>query len=93
MDEMQSTDLHFRFFKNGKLRHFPSRRQVQLQILALLIDCFETGRRYTEKEVNTCLAAVIDCRDVVFFRRELIDCKLLQRERDCSAYWRPIVNA
>jgi hypothetical protein len=54
-------------------------------VLAELIRHFETGRRYTEMEVNEVITGVYE--DYATLRRELIDYKLLARKSDCSEYW------
>jgi len=86
MTTANESDLTFRFFKNDKLKNFPSNREAQLGVLRILSKRFTAGTSYTEKDVNRILNESIQCRDFAFFRRELIDCGLLVRNRDCSNY-------
>lgn len=55
-------------------------------ILNYLINAFEVGRVYTEKEINAILKRFNE--DVSGLRRDLVDAGLLARERDGSRYWR-----
>ena len=56
-------------------------------ILNYIINAFETGRIYSEKEVNTILKRFN--ADYTGLRRDLVDAGMLERERDGSKYWRP----
>lgn len=51
-----------------------------------LIDHFEFGRDYTEKEVNEILGAVYD--DYAILRRYLVDTGRLDRDSYGHHYWR-----
>lgn len=76
---------------NGLLNAFPTRRRDQLAVLAYLIEKFEHGRSYTEREVNGILKSALSPTndDFVTLRRELFELGELHRERDGSRYWRP----
>jgi hypothetical protein len=56
-------------------------------VLEYLLAAFEPGVYYSEKEVNSILHRFHE--DVSGLRRDLIDAKMLARERDGSKYWRP----
>ena len=56
-------------------------------ILNTIIEQFEVGREYTEKQVNAILTGIYP-EDYVTIRRELIDFGLMDRTGNCSAYWR-----
>jgi hypothetical protein len=76
--------------RDGTIRQIPSSRSQPEKfriILNYLISAFETGRNYTEKEVNIIIQRFND--DVAGLRRDLVDAGLLARERDGSKYWRP----
>jgi hypothetical protein len=75
---------------DGTIRQIPNSRSQPEKfriILNYLFSAFETGRDYTEKEVNVIIKRFND--DVAGLRRDLIDSGLLARERDGSRYWRP----
>jgi hypothetical protein len=75
---------------DGTIRQIPNSRSQPEKfriILNYLISAFETGRNYTEKEVNGIIQRFND--DIAGLRRDLVDGGLLARERDGSRYWRP----
>ncbi len=55
-------------------------------VLEYILAAFEPGVVYTEKEVNSVLRRFNE--DVSGLRRDLIDAKMMSRERDGSKYWR-----
>lgn len=69
-----------------KLRVFSAKEKKKLVALLRIIEQFETGRRYTEPEVNEVLAAIYN--DYVTIRRYLIEYGLMGRTPDGRAYWR-----
>ncbi len=71
---------------NGRLKTIPSQRKKLEAVLQHLIQEFEPGRRYTEKEVNTILKRFHD--DTASLRREMIGYGLMARESSGEAYWR-----
>jgi hypothetical protein len=62
----------------------PGRRKV---ILEYVLQAFEPGKVYKERDVNLLLARFH--KDTASLRRYLIDEGMLARERDGSKYWRP----
>lgn len=75
---------HVRIFFDGpRLRSIPAKRKARVSVLLELLRRFETGRRYTEGEVNAILRTAHD--DVAFLRRELVDYRYLAREG--GTYW------
>ena len=72
----------------GRLTRWPHKHSVQRLAMWVLWTRFDTGRRYTEREVNELLKAWTIYGDHVTPRRELINMGLLARESDCSAYWK-----
>jgi len=76
--------------RDGSIRRIPNTR-TQMEKFVLLMDylaaAFETGRTYTEREVNEVLKHFHI--DVAGLRRDLVDMGRLKRERDGSKYWRP----
>ncbi|HNB50534.1 MAG TPA: metalloregulator ArsR/SmtB family transcription factor [Anaerolineales bacterium] len=71
---------------DGRLKIIPAQRKKLAAILRHVVQTFEPGVRYTEKQVNELLTRFHD--DTASLRRELIGFKLLARESDGSAYWR-----
>lgn len=74
--------------EEGLLTQYPARRAKQLVALEYLASKFETGRRYTEQEVNELLNHWHTFRDWAMLRRDLFDSGLINRDKDGSAYWR-----
>lgn len=72
-----------RFYRNGRLTGFPTGDARKLIILENLAARFESGRVYTEREVNDVLKAVFD--DYTTLRRALVDYRFMNRER--GVYW------
>lgn len=74
---------------DGTIRQMPNSRTQTAKfrtVLDYILAAFEPGAVYTEKEVNTILRRFNE--DVSGLRRDLIDAKMLARERDGSKYWR-----
>jgi hypothetical protein len=75
---------------DGSIRQIPNSRSQAAKfriILEYVLTAFETGRSYTEREVNAILAGFNE--DTAGVRRDLVDAGMLERERDGSRYWRP----
>lgn len=72
------------FLVEGRLRAIPSKRDKQLVVLDYVVQVFEPGVRYPEKEVNVALRAFHD--DHAALRRYLVDEGMLSREN--NLYWR-----
>jgi hypothetical protein len=69
----------------GPLVRFPKKEKKKIAILTHIAAKFESGRRYTEREVNEILMALF--HDHVTLRRYLIEYGFMDRERDGSQYW------
>jgi hypothetical protein len=75
---------------DGSIRQIPNSRSQAAKfriILEYVLAAFETGKSYTEREVNAILAGFNE--DTAGLRRDLVDAGMLERERDGSRYWRP----
>jgi len=72
------------FIVEGKLVKIPGSRKKREVILNWLVQQFEQGRQYPEKEVNAILRNFHE--DVATLRREMIGYHLLARES--QVYWR-----
>ena len=69
-----------------KLRVFSAKEKRKVVALTKIVEQFEPGRTYTEKEVNGILRDIFD--DYVTLRRYLIEYGFLERTRECRTYWR-----
>ena len=67
------------FFEYGKLKSIPSQRKKELIVLEEIAKAFETGRDYTEREVNIIIADYND--DFCTIRRDMISEGILTRNK------------
>ncbi len=72
------------YMENGRLKSIPHQWKKRGVILRYLVNQFEWDRRYSEREVNEIISRTHD--DYATLRRELIDNRLMARERE--VYWR-----
>ncbi|MFN8221009.1 MAG: DUF2087 domain-containing protein [Fimbriimonadales bacterium] len=87
-EELPSTYLD----AEGRLHTWPSKRnKARLQEIALrwLAQAFESGRDYSEAEVNKILNERHTFGDAALLRREMFERGILLRTRDCRRYWKP----
>jgi predicted transcriptional regulator len=70
---------------DGRVRQFPAQQKKFEAILRYVIQAFEPGKRYSEKEVNEILKNYSD--DTATLRRGFIEYKYMQRETGGSQYW------
>lgn len=77
---------------DGTLRQIPQEGRKLLVILNYMVDAFEFGAIYPEKEVNSIIRRFHV--DTASLRRALIDHGYLARESDGTKYWRvnPVVE-
>lgn len=66
------------FFEYGKLKSIPSQRKKEKIVLEEIAKSFETGRDYTEREINIIIADFND--DFCTIRRDMISEGILERE-------------
>jgi hypothetical protein len=76
------------FDEHGRLSRWPYKFAVQRLAMWGLWLRFDSGRTYTEREVNDILKAWTIYGDHVTPRRELVEMGLLGRKDDCSSYWK-----
>jgi DNA-binding HxlR family transcriptional regulator len=67
------------FFDGSRLRQIPAARKKRVIVLRRLLDSFQPGIPYSEREVNDILRAAHD--DVATLRRELVDYGFMVRDR------------
>ncbi len=72
----------------GRIKIWPSKINMKNEVLTYLADKFESGRIYSEKEVNRTINAWHTFNDYFLLRRGLIDAKLLSRTINGSSYWK-----
>ena len=78
--------LHDYLLPDGHLKTIPSQRKKLLVVLRHIVQDFEPGRHYSEKEVNGTLSRYH--ADTASLRRELISARLMDREAGGRDYWR-----
>ena len=76
--------------RDGSLKTLPSQRKKLEAILRYVVQAFDVGKRYSEKQVNDILASYHD--DSATLRRELVGFGLMQREGGGGEYWRVAKN-
>lgn len=67
------------FFDGPRLRQIPASRKKRVVVLRHLLQLFQPGRDYPEREVNDLLRTAHD--DVASLRRELVDYGFMTRDR------------
>jgi biotin operon repressor len=72
------------FIKRGRLVQFPAQLKKRQVVLERILQEFEPGRKYTEREVNLVLLEFNE--DVASLRRGMIEYRYMQREK--GVYWR-----
>ena len=70
--------------QDGRLSAIPVQRKKRLAVLRWLVEDFQPGRRYPERDVNRIISRRHS--DFASLRRFLVDEELMQRRR--SIYWR-----
>jgi predicted transcriptional regulator len=71
---------------DGRIRAFPVQWKKQVAILRHVVQAFEPGRRYAEKDLNATLKRF--SADTARLRRSLVEAGLMAREGGGGAYWR-----
>lgn len=77
-DEIYRKKVIDSFFEYGKLKSIPSQRKKEKIVLEEIAKSFETGREYTEREINIIIADFND--DFCTIRRDMISEGILARE-------------
>lgn len=68
-----------------KLKLFSAKEKKKIVTLQKILEQFEKGKIYTEKEVNQILKNIYE--DFPTIRRYLIEYGFMERSRDCRDYW------
>lgn len=83
------SDNILRFLDNeGRIKIWPSKKELKFEILKYLASKFEFGRFYREQEVNNIIKSWHTFNDYFLLRRGLIDCWFLSRTKNGAKYWR-----
>ena len=80
----EETDVLRRFFEGDRLKEIPAQRSKRLVILERLVQEFEPGVRYPERQVNFTLQMILP--DYAALRRYMVDEGLMTRAD--GVYWR-----
>ena len=88
MHRGKNTDIAVFLDGEGKIRQLPAPVRTKRPVLAYLAGKFETGRLYSEKEINARIDAWHTFGDYFILRRLLVDYGFMARKADGSAYWR-----
>jgi predicted transcriptional regulator len=70
----------------GRITSFPAQEKKYLVLLRYVVQAFEPGVRYTEKQVNEILSHYN--ADTAMLRRSLVEYRFMDREAGGRAYWR-----
>jgi predicted transcriptional regulator len=71
---------------DGRLKSFPAQQKKYDAILRYVVQAFEPGVRYTEKQVNEILSRFNE--DTARLRRNLVEVHLMDRQGGGGEYWR-----
>jgi predicted transcriptional regulator len=71
---------------DGRLKDFPAQQKKMEAILRYVVQAFQPGQRYTEKQVNEILTRVNE--DTARLRRDLVEFGLMNRQGGGGEYWR-----
>jgi hypothetical protein len=87
-----TTEESDKFIKNAflslsplTLKAFPAREKKKIIVLKKIVEQFEFGKRYKEKEINQILKDIFE--DYPTLRRYLIEYGFMERTKDCEEYW------
>jgi predicted transcriptional regulator len=72
----------------GRMKDFPAQQKKLEVVLKQVVQAFEIGKRYSEKEVNQILSSFHE--DTARLRRNLVEVKLMTREGGGGDYWRVV---
>jgi Uncharacterized protein conserved in bacteria len=74
--------------EKGRVKSWAAKKNKKLEILKYISTKFESGRFYSEKEVNAIIEEWHTFSDYFLIRRGLIDNRLLSRTTSGSRYWK-----
>lgn len=74
--------------EKGKIRIWPSKKEVKIEVLRYLSTKFEYDKCYSEKEVNAIIDEWHKFNDYFLLRRGMVEYKFLFRTKDGAKYWK-----
>lgn len=74
--------------EEGKIKIWPAKRLLKIEVLRYLSKKFEYEKDYNEKEVNQIISDWHSFNDFFLLRRGLIESGFLSRTEDGAKYWR-----
>lgn len=74
--------------ENSKVKIWPAKNEMKSEVLRYISTKFESGRFYTEKEVNEIIKSWHTFGDYFIIRRGLVDYRFMSRTRNGSKYWK-----
>ncbi|MCI8360965.1 MAG: DUF2087 domain-containing protein [Clostridiales bacterium] len=74
--------------ENMQLVALPAKYKKKLKAYYYLANKLETGKQYTESEINALLNRWTTFGDPATLRREMYNKRLLNRTNDCRHYWK-----
>lgn len=77
---------------DNRFKAWPAKRKKQLFLIEFLSTKFKPNHFYTEPEVNRILTEHHSFNDPAILRRALVAYGYLDREKDCSRYWKKTIN-
>jgi hypothetical protein len=86
-DEFERTVIKNYSLPDGRLKEIPMQEKKLLAILKHVVQVFEPGVQYNEKQVNEALKRFHP--DSATLRRALVDRHMIVRELNGAAYWLP----
>lgn len=78
LEKMRQSVLNNFFTKEGRLKHVPAQLKKKLIVLEQIVTRMESGRKYTEKEINEFIKGYHE--DFATIRREFIMHQFMYRE-------------
>ena len=88
MNEVNFSELRPFLNEKGQLIQLPAKHKKKLTAIYYLAGKVESGRTYTESEINDLLDKWSTIHDPATLRREMYNTGLLNRISDGSAYWK-----
>jgi hypothetical protein len=73
--------------ENGRVNRWPKKKLEKNAVLLYLHRKMNTGKIYSEKEVNEIIMQWHSFGDYALLRREMFDNFLLERTKDGKQYW------
>jgi hypothetical protein len=83
-----SSDISRFLDGEGRIKIWPSKKEMKLEVLGYLAEKFEYGRFYKEPEINNIINDWHTFNDYFLLRRGLIDWRFLSRTKNGAKYWR-----